>query len=585
MANQQRITNPSRLLLQKRNRLFEHIKRAEEKGEIRTEIERQHLLYQAARLLLEHLDKPIMQKRYAKGTPVSMDYNTTMKEVGDDLAILFAEAENLAKALQEAFEQAELERQKMLWSLGNLQDDMKDIALRVKQETNEVVFRDSFLDSRFFDTERAEQSPATIHLGEGVLTLTKIDGETLREGLTVRIVEGNGHPGNTHQVRVVNGQIRFYGEDSLHLDLGSMLDGNADTWFEYEAFYVTPETKERMAGYGFAYKEGIPWVLENPEPLRLFLEISLPYPQALNWISLSPFLPSDKGVAPAVVKSLVLHDGKGGQLEVSSGNDVLNEEKVFVFPRQKCKTLTLKLEQTVSYETQVGHFFYKELENQASFLAQGKEQIGRRIDGPMPSIEWLGYRYDPSTKTLIQPESTRSIQEEQAKEKLFRPQAPNERTQAGVEVIPARRYVIGIRDLSLSSYRFSDVAEYVSIPFESPDEIREVRLEASTFVPSLFGEGDWIEYWITVDDGKTWHPIEPVGSTKPHAKTAYVLNGNVPMEGRWEHIGYIDTGKPVKAIRLKIILRRPQDVPDSDYYTPVVYEYKLRCRTVKGEQA
>lgn len=587
MASPLQIANKSKLIEEKSQLLLGDLIKQYQQGEIKTVTELQYRLFIALEDLYTQIGKPTMQKRLAWGPPMSDEYNQTMIEVYNDIKTLFSESKGMSVAVQESFEQVELERQMMNWQMNDIKDRLKDVGLKMEQAKGEVVFRDSFLDAKNFDQEMIELEPATVNTNEGVLSLTKIDAEEFREGATVRILEGNGFSGNTHQVRGIDGTYKFFGEDNMHFDLLAMVDGNSDSWFEYESFLISDEIKALTNDYGFSYKEGFRWVKEHADTLKLYIEMELPIAKTINWFSLSPFLPSDKGATPPVVRSVVIHDGKGAANEVSTGYDVLQEDQVFIFPRQKCKKITIKLEQPTAYETLVGHFFFKELEEKTvNFMAKDKEQKGRRIDGPKPSVENLFYKYDPATKKLHQPmrveNGTGLADSSIAKDALFSLPKVKGQVQAGLEAVPAKRYVIGMRDVNISSYRFASESVYISKSFASSDDIQEISLDVSTIIPKEFGEGEWVRYFITIDEGRHWKEISPRGTSKSGAKVMYVINGNVPIEGRFENYGYIDTLEPVKNVRLKIVLSRPTEIKDADYYTPIVKDYKIRCMTKKG---
>jgi hypothetical protein len=587
MANPLQIANKSRLIEEKSKLLLDDLMKQYQQGTIKTPTELQYRLFIALEDLYTQIGKPTMQERLAWGPPSSEDYNTTMVEVYNDIKTLFSESDTMGKALIESFEQVELDRQILNWQMNDIKDRLKDINLKMAQSKGQVVFRDSFLDTKNFDKDMVKDEAVAIHTAEGVMSLGKLSADEYRQGATVRILEGNGFSGNTHQVRGLNGTYKFFGEDNTHLDLLTMVDGNADSWYEYEIFALSEQVKSDTLGYGFEYKEGMKWVKEDSGALRLYLEIELPLTRTLNWFSLSPFLPSDKGATPAIVRSVIIHDGKGAANEVSSGYDVLSEDKVFIFARQKCKKITIKLEQHTAYETTVGHFFFKELEQSTvNYMAKDKEQEGRRIDGAKPSIETLLYQYNPAKRELKNPERTEGaaiVDTDEIKETLFSVPNVKGQVQAGLEAITAKRYMIGIRDLGIYSYRFTGSSEYVSVSYESEDAIRSIMLDATTFIPPEFGEGDWIRYFISIDEGRNWKEISPRGTAKEGSKIQYIINGNVPIEGRFDNIGYLDTLQEVHNVRLKVQMSRPAELTDADYYTPLLMDYKITCGTVKGE--
>lgn len=588
MANPLRIASKSKLIEEKAKLLFADLKRRYDKGEIKSQTELSYLTYIALEDMFTQLGKPSMQKRYAWGPPSSHDYNNMMKEIMTDLLTIFSESKAMTAALEESFQQVEIERQGLNSRVKKLNDRLNGIGLMMTQKRGEVIFRDSFMDATKFDTSMIKDDPAAVNTKEGVLSLMKFESEDYRSNVTVRILNGNGFLGNTHQVRSLDGTYKFYGEEDVSLDLLNIMDNNSDTWVEYELYSIPTETKNITYGYGFDYQEGIKWIADDRSTLTLELEIELPVAKTINWFSISPFIPTDKGATPSYIRSIAIQDGKGSYNEVSQGYDILKEDLVYAFPRQTCKKIYLKIEQPSSYETLIGHIFFKELESATnSYLQKDRELEGRRIDGEKPSIEALGYLYDSIKKTLIQPSRTEGISapidEEKVKTLLFQLPEVTGQIQSGLEAVLAKRFLIGLRDVSVSSYRFSPSSEYISVCYESEDEIKSIELDSTEQIPEELGEWDWIGYEVSIDDGKSWHRIYPRGTTKKDARIKYIINESVPEEGRYDNYGYIDTKEPVHNVRLRIFLQRPITITNADYYTPLVKEYKLYCGTKKGE--
>lgn len=590
MANPLRIASKSKLIEEKTKLLFSDLKSRFDKGQIKTQTELSYLTYIALEDMFTQLGKPSMQKRYAIGTPESANYNSMMKEMYNDLLTLFAECKAMTTALQESFQQVEIERQGLNWQVKELNDRLNGIGVMMTQSRGEVIFRDSFIDATKFDVSMIKDDPAAVNTTEGVLSLMKVESEDYRNNVTVRITKGNGFLGNTHQVRSLDGTYKFYGEESVNIDLLSIMDGNADTWFEYEAFSLPTETMNLTHGFGFDYQEGIKWVMDDRETLVIEMEVELPVAKTINWLSVSPFIPTDKGSTPSYIRSVVIQDGKGSFNEVSSGYDILKEDIIYPFSRQVCKKIYVKIEQPSSYETLVGHIFYKELDSaENSYMQKDREMEGRRIDGEKASIETLGYLFDPVSQSIIQPSRTEGISdeinEETIKAELFQLPEVTGQVQAGLEAVLAKRFLIGLRDVNVSSYRFAQTSEYISLCYDTEDEIKSIELDAVQQIPEELGDGDWITYQISVDEGKNWHRISPRWTTDGNAIIKYLINESVPEEGRYANYGYIDTNEPIRCVRLRIFLQRPISITNADYYTPLVKEYKLHCVTQKGGTA
>lgn len=592
MSNLLRIQNKSKLIETKSKQVLLKIKEQYDRGEIHTEVEYLYKMYQALQSMFNAIDQPTMKVRLAAGPPSSTDYNNMLSETYADLQLLFTETNEVGLALQQSFHQIEIDRQSLNNRLKKIEDNLTEIQAKASQNPQEITYRDSFIGQQYFDRDMINESAANLSTQEGILTLKPISSENYLTGATLRILEGNGLPGNTHQVRSVGGVIQFAGEDNLHLNLAEILDGNADTWFEYEIFEVPNVEIERCAGIGFEHHEGVKWILEGQHSLRIVFEIELPFMKTINWFSLNPFIPSDKGARPAMIKSVKIYDGKGKVTEVANKDELFSEEKVFMFSPEKCKRIVVSLEQETAYETTIGHLFYKQLEeSNTNFLDRNQEKSGKRIPGIYPSIENLGMKYDAANQTVIQPsaaEGSTLSETERRKQNLFLLPETTDRVQVGFDQLSGWRYVIGLRDAGVSNYRFESISEYVSINFTSESPLYGVSLSVNATIPKEFEDGTWLQYYISIDDGQNWHSIVPRGTITQgsSAKTMYLFNSNTPPEGRIPYFGYVDQLESVHQIRLKILLSRPSSIlgQAAEYYTPILHEYKLHAIT-SGEDS
>lgn len=591
MANPLRIQAASKLVESRMKQTFLDVKRRFHQGLIKSQTEYLYTLYQSFHQFYESINKPTMVVRKADRIPSGTEYNLMVNEIHQDLTTLYEESERILQSLYESFRQMEIDRRKLENRLKRVEDQLKEIDTKINQEVNEVVFRESFIDQNQYDQDMVRDNLAYVWTREGVLTLQPRIAESFVERATARIVRGNGLPGNTKQVRMIAGEMKFVGEEGLHINLADILDDNADTWFEYETFYIHPRVLAQTNYLGYDYAENVSWINPSGEPLTLTLEIELPEAKPINWFSINPFIPNDKGASAAFITSIEIHDGKGGVYRPLYERDVFQEEKIYLFGRRECKRIVITFEQPNAYETEVGHLFYKELEKQqVNYLDRIKYQIGKRIPGIMPSIENLGVQYDPEQKQIVYPTVKRGDTIDKLtfiKQNLFSvpPQpTPVPDYQVGFENLPAERYVIGIRDIGIASYEFEATSEYVSKNFISSSPIIGVTLTTDEEIPVEFPEGEWIRYYISPDNGATWYRIYPRGVAKPNAKLMYLFNTNTPQEGRIDQFGYVDLPEPVHQLRLRIELERPNNIPNAVYYTPIVRGYQLHVIT-KGEES
>lgn len=143
------------------------------------------------------------------------------------------------------------------------------------------------------------------------------------------------------------------------------------------------------------------------------------------------------------------------------------------------------------------------------------------------------------------------------------------------------RYAIGIRDIGVFQFQYTEVSEIVSQPWRSPKEISKVSLVVEESIPNDFPIGPkYIEYYISADPGTEWIQINPLDTP-----TAFEANGSImpriinfnaekPANSTNDN-KYIQTESPVNAIRFRAVLKRPTELENSISMTPVLKKYRL----------
>jgi hypothetical protein len=536
-------------------------------------------IFNALKDFYASIGKPTYKFRPAKYTPVSNDYNSMVKEAIIDLTSILAESENLSGVLNQSFTEIEVDR-KMLQNkikyIGKLLDKVK---IAAENSRNAQIFGDSFVNTKTMDTGMIKGTPASINITEGVLTLNKIQAEDYSSTCNVEILpDSNGFPGNTHVVDTLDGTIHFNGEDNLHINLKEIIDGNNDTWFEYEIFAVTNEIYEQTIGLGFNYKENVSWITEE-SPLRLAVRLTLKDPKMCNWLSLSPFIPEHKGVKAASISSIIISDGKGTVQNITNKRS-FDDDIIYIFQTQTCKTVTVVFEQPLAYDIDIGHFYFTEVSGSNDNYFSPSESKGGRVDGAYPSIEMLGLKYDNKTKQIVNPtynDDTTFIDDATVKQELFNLPSDTVNIKGGEEILTASRYTIGIKGINISCYTFDETSEYISTSYESDKPIETISLDVSEIIPLKYGSGEWVKYGISIDDGQNWYTIVP--TSKSYAgKSVYYINSKTPVELRHPANGYIETGNDIYSVRLRIELVRPAGA-DYIYTTPVISGYNIKVTT------
>jgi hypothetical protein len=159
------------------------------------------------------------------------------------------------------------------------------------------------------------------------------------------------------------------------------------------------------------------------------------------------------------------------------------------------------------------------------------------------------------------------------------------------------RFAIGVRDINLYAYSFSEKSEVVSIPWVSPAPISRITLSVDEQIPKAFysdssragTENDWIKYYISVNNGASWTRISPIthkltmseDGVNPVPEIVYI-NSEITGSSRTNPLAYIDSPNPVYEVRFKAALSRPTTMADADSYTPVLMQYALQIYPLGG---
>ena len=144
------------------------------------------------------------------------------------------------------------------------------------------------------------------------------------------------------------------------------------------------------------------------------------------------------------------------------------------------------------------------------------------------------------------------------------------------------RYAIGIRELSIFSYKFSPTSEFVSKKFTSPKEIIKAQLEVIEEIPADFDPSQrYIEYYLSVDD-ENWHRINPTGNPTLYMDDGQIapevlnINFDVAGSGPNQTVRSISTESPATSVRLKVVMKTDTSLPNSEMYTPVLKKYRVK---------
>lgn len=293
------------------------------------------------------LDEPLFYPvlPVADTEPCVEDFNSNFRAIGMDLQVLFQEYENLEGLTLGAFNYMTARMNRLYGRLKQVSSSLADYILFSDHATKDsIFFGDSFTttnrvdyNSRLLNAEQLE-----VNTAEGTVTLP------VQKAKQARIVIRELPVINSNSNGSVGNQLATT-QDSFHGDIAVILDGNADTWFEYER---------------------IPGVIDDGEALVLDFTVNLGTPQIINHIVINPnnFGACTQVQIDRIDTSL---DGKAltsikDDIPIS-GWEVQDEENVFAlspatskyagqgiytFTPRKAKYIRFTLRQTTPYAVQ-----------------------------------------------------------------------------------------------------------------------------------------------------------------------------------------------------------------------------------------
>lgn len=310
------------------------------------------------------------------------------------------------------------------------------------------------------------------------------------------------------------------------------------------------------------------------------------------------------------------------------GQNDFTGQAVFTFAPRLVKVIDVVIRQDSKYDCEIGHDYYlaivKVKITETSWFGLSKktkyETHKWRVDGPKQSLDKLNEYSRGSIEEMIIGAIGGGIGGFQLGAQIGSAFGPigaiiggllggllgslwggtdvdvvDKRIEAGIESFPGWRWALGIRDLNINSYQFAQESELVSTPFISPGPIEKVELRVNEQIPEEFLSGNsdqttyenkdnWLQYYISLDDGNTWHRIAPQNSQIDNIPKTYYVNANIPPEMHKEDVEYIEAENDAYEIRFKVKLKRPTDISDADSYSPVLRDYELLLTTtIEGD--
>ena len=584
MGNLLQYTNKSTTIDNKIDSLLSQINYDYNNGNIRTEIEYYYKIKNMLSDFYNSLTKPTYKYRPAVSTPISSDYNAMIVEASKDMEYIIKDCETLSEFVSQSFIDADLTRTMMSNELAYITKKITAIGESVtkNQSLGTIVFTELFNDLETMGNTNSLKS-CHINTSDGILTLR----QGSKSSVSISKVEidndnSNGFPGNTHCVDTLNNELHFLGQDELHHDINAIIDSNKDTWFEFELFSITDEIRKQCNSFGFEYNEGISWV-NNEDILKLKLIVHLESVTKCSWVTITPYLSEIKGVKNCILDKCEVYTDSGNVYEISTAQ-AFDDTLVFPFPPQDVTRIEFTFIQPSKYQTKIGHFYYTSADttNMSIFQEYDYSDMFARIDGKKNSIGLLGIKYDPSTKWITYASSRDELPSDSyIKDKLFKLPENTISSKSNQEILDAYRYMIGIRDIGITSCIFTEYGEYISKNFVTNDVITSVTLETKEYIPG--DNPDILRYYISLNNGITWHQIYPMHRAYQGIYKYYINNDSI------ENLLSKDTTNKKtknlsipgenKSIQIKIEMNLPEGIEEETYCTPIVYQYKLKLTT------
>lgn len=332
--------------------------------------------------------------------PYSEDVDGAFRDIKADLELLHQEQVALASAIVRHFNHHQV-------AIGNLQEKVS----QVRGEMNDLRvlspgMRDAYtavVEDRFDTLDRVDLLRTTAEVSDGIVTL-KATGRTSRlSGARVAEITGKpdtSFPGNFGVVRPVENispdplaAVDPYSEVKVwdflfstesHADPSAILDGNPNTWFEWQLINVPEGAKKTPPARGYPDTKGYGWTWEDGTPiydgtpgrdrLSVSLLIELPEERTANWLVYSPYIPESCD-QPIIVEAAYVSRNGADWVPVGKGPWAITAETqiadptmpgrenfrgkgVWVFPGQPVKFIRLDLAMEDPYDETVGHLYW-----------------------------------------------------------------------------------------------------------------------------------------------------------------------------------------------------------------------------------
>jgi hypothetical protein len=598
------------------------------------------------------LIKPIMKKRYIRDTDVinSKVINDTASEIKQDVDILFDETKLVGQGATLNFNFTVSERKRIENKIKKLGEMVNDyVVTSTNTISKNITIQDSFNSLEKIDFEKTLGEQANVDTENGIVTLAitgAVDQLQLYKDsvkFTAEGKDGFGYPSNfgiikeiakkdnetaidlvSYQKTFVDYEMEY--DTDPHLDPYEMIDGNPNTWYEFQAINFPEELKASPCNYwGLEFTNGkaIYAGEKNKDRLEMTLNITLPQIVELNWLRINPYFCFDVQQNQAEnyglkIKAVYVSDDSTNYVKVSDREEILFESSlnapdefidrqkytgqyVLSFPSRRTKKIKIVFENTKPYDTKIGHVWYEKKYVEVkthrvlgiiSWTTQS-EQKTKRVKGPnIPEEIYITNKFRERYAALNKHTDKYGIgfkihnyltaaaagifYYNNLREKTVEEPIPH------VEAFDGWRWAIAIRDINAMSNEYAEYSSFTSINYELNNPISEVSLEVKETIPKEFyiydlsKTNEWIKYYMSFDNGTTWHRIAPLSHNTEHDFVPKIIsvNSGISKEQQNPDKTYVDYDHDVKNVMIKVELYRPKDSIGTA--TPVLHNYTIR---------
>ncbi len=305
-------------------------------------------------------------------------YNRIWNQIIDDLSIVFTELELLEDLTLNNFNFITTESSRLLARLKNVSSTLGDYILYSSNPTRDAFyFKDSFNDLSRIDanSQLLNKPQCEVDQDQGIVVLPiNKDKDSIIKVTAEPVINtnSNGTVGNNQQVGAA-----FNGDPK------SILDNNADTWFEYEKVVTKAE--------------------DTSDPLTLDMTINLGTEQIVNYIRINP---NNFGTKTTIVVDRI-ETSLDGKAYTNVKDDIpigdfltKDEDNVFLLAPSTSKYAGQGIYSFTPRKAKYVHFVFKQAEPYIVKTPQGDKlryAIGIR------DIDIRGFQYLPEGEIVSEP--------------------------------------------------------------------------------------------------------------------------------------------------------------------------------------